>query len=97
MGQPAPQTKDIERAQAGVISDRLLAHLIACADEAEAGELSPAGAELMLLCYKPLLLELSAYRERTALACEIMPDALMANALPPHCLTANVIFLRGDA
>ena len=87
MGQPAPQTKDIARAQAGVISDRLLPHLISCADEAEAGNLSAEGAELMLLCYKPLLLELAAYRERSALACEIMADAL----------PANVILLRGDA
>jgi hypothetical protein len=87
MGASAPQTKDIARAQAGIITDRLLPHLIDCADAAEAGHLTTEGAELMLLCYKPLLLELQSYRERSAMACEIMADAL----------PANVVLLRGDA
>jgi hypothetical protein len=75
------QTKDVARAQAGVITDRVLAHMIDSADAATAGHLSHADAELMLLCFKPLLLELQDYRARAAASCEIMADALPANVV----------------
>lgn len=86
MSHPAPQTKDIARAQAGVITDRLLPKLRQVADTAVAGELTSEGAELILLCFGPLIDELAEHRRQSAMACEIMADAL----------PGNVVQLRGD-
>ena len=70
----------------------MLAQLIRSSDAAEDGTLSTAEGELVLLCLKPLLLELAEHRRQSAAAMELMSDAL-----PPNANLANVVLLRGDA
>ncbi len=76
------QTAQVPPAEVGPISDEVLARLIGHMRDLENNLCTDEGATLILMCARPCLEELLAYRRRTAAGLELEPLADNVVRLP---------------
>lgn len=76
------QTAEVPPAQVGPISDEVLFRLIGHMRDLEENRCTDEGATLILMCARPCLEELLAYRKRTAASLELEPPADNVVRLP---------------
>jgi hypothetical protein len=76
------QTAKVPPAEVGPISDEVLARLIGHMHDLENNRCTEEGATLILMCARPCLEELMAYRKRTAASLELVPDNVIRLPLP---------------